>query len=1144
MSIEWSDRQFPEVQKLALWGSSSDCSVFLLLRIKDADKARSFLADQLLQDLLAFGDRPKDNRHPAVSIGFTFHGLTVLRLPDFYLDELRKKAPAFCEGAVSRAAGRLGDAGRSAAEGWDEPFRSDPDVLIAIHTDDRSAVDGTARRLQKIPGADGLEGWESGALKAEHLTKHPDLRKIHFGFVDGIAQPKIEPDSDLPAAPPAPAVHGLHRAGELVLGYGNDEQFNRWDDSLTPEEVAGFFRNGSFAVLRKIEQDVEGFETFVNKKAAELSGNYSYFTPEYVKAKLCGRWPNGARVRPAIAAPPTPPTDDDLDPRFDFLKDPDGVGCPFGAHIRRVNPRSDFITPFRLRPLFRRGMPYGPWYSEQTKKQERGLMGLFFCASIEDQFETVLSEWVEKKPLGPPNRGDAKDPLVGHNDDPEPAFSIPLNGGGEIPVKGFQPFVTTRGTAYALFPSRSALRQIARTRPKKPHAAASTDATSGTRASSVRRKPAESRRDQDASLDTAPADRFCDIVMEGGVTSGIIYASAVAELAKHYRFESIGGSSIGAFAAALTAAAEYNRRRSSLDGFQLMEDLPSKLAAEDEELRPQLQRLFRPQPKTRRLFEIFLAALGNKSVPSRIFSGLTAALRQYWPFVAIVVVATALLLAGPFALIWRDSSALSADFYLRCLERGSWVLALLLVLFVAGLLALLLDVVLDIRFGLVPNGFGLCRGWSKDAPYDPPDLSLFLHESIQAAAGRHPIDDPPLTFRDLWNAPGAASDALGCVAGADSQRSINLQVYSTNLAHGRPYRFPLDPADDMGRLFFRPEELEPYFPRPILNYLVGSAIPYRPLPGSRFDPPASAVPDGYLELPREDLPIVVAARLAMSFPLLISAVPLYAIDYERTRRDRGLSRCWMSDGGLCSNFPIHLFDSFVPMWPTFGIALLERNPYRRNEKVWLPEKHYEGGADSWDRFADSKGLGLLTGFLVSLWKAAWRWNDTTMMRMPGVRDRVVRVLLEPGEGGVNINMPGKAILSMSEKYGKPAAEAFRRKFADYGSPGWPEHRWVRFNRLLIALRDQIAGFACAADLDRYTQRLDEQIRDSRWEAPLRGCEHGPPLPSEWPLCYAQANELWELLDALKMLELRFRWVGDNEPYIAVPRPSLRVRHPT
>jgi len=1144
MSVEWSEGQVSEVQRLALWGNGFQCSLHLLLQIQDAEKARSFLADQLRQDLLAFADRPKDDLRPAVSIGFTFHGLTALRLPDFYLDELRKKTPAFCEGAFSRAAIRLGDSGAGAAEHWEEQFVPDrAHVLISIHATNRELRESTAKRLASCVGADGFEGWSRRELEAEHLTEDPDRREAHFGFVDGITQPRIEFDSRFPGGPTPASIYGLHRAGELLLGYLNDEQFDRWDDGETPVEVAGFFRNGSFAALRKIEQNVEGFETFVRTQAEKLPQSDPHVTTEYLKAKLCGRWTNGALVVPGQLQRPTDPSPQDLALTFDFHADPDGTGCPFGAHIRRTNPRSDFITPFRLRPLFRRGMPYGSLYSETTKKEERGLIGLFFCASIEDQFETVLSEWVEKKPLGPANRGSAKDPLVGHHDEVMSDYCIPRDRAEDIRLVGFAPFVTTRGTAYALFPSRSALRHIARTRPQMPYATESAGAASAARASSGRRKPAEGGRDRDARFDTAPADRFCDIVMEGGVTSGIIYASAVAELARHYRFESIGGSSIGAFAAVLTAAAEYNRRRSCLDGFQLMEDLPGKLAAEDEELRPQLLRLFRPQPKTRRLFEIFLAALGNKSVLSRIFSGLTAALRQYWPFVAIVVVATALLLAGPFAPIWRDASAPApSDFYLRCFERGSWLLALLLVLFLAGLLALLLDIVLDIRFGLIPNGFGLCRGWSTDAPYDPPDLSLFLHASIQMAAGRDPIDDPPLTFRDLWNAPGAAREALGCVAGSDSKRSINLQVYSTNLAHGRPYRFPLDPADDMGRLFFRPDELEPYFPKPVLNYLVGSAVRYSP--GSCSDPPAHAIPDGYLELPKEDLPIVVAARLAMSFPLLISAVPLYAIDYERTKRDRGLSRCWMSDGGLCSNFPIHLFDSFVPMWPTFGIALLERNPYRRNEEVWLPEKHYEGGADSWDRFADSKGLGLLAGFLVSLWKAAWRWNDTTMMRMPGVRDRVVRVLLEPGEGGVNINMPSAAILSLSEKYGKPAAQAFRKKFADYDSPGWPEHRWVRFNRLLIALREQIAGFACAADLNRYTRPLDDQIRESRRRAPLRGRPDGPPMPSEQALTDAQTTELEELLAALKELESSFNKAGDNELYIAVPRPSLRVRHPT
>ena len=43
-----------------------------------------------------------------------------------------------------------------------------------------------------------------------------------------------------------------------------------------------------------------------------------------------------------------------------------------------------------------------------------------------------------------------------------------------------------------------------------------------------------------------PDDRFCDLVMKGGITSGIVYPKAIALLSKHYRFKSIGGTSAGA----------------------------------------------------------------------------------------------------------------------------------------------------------------------------------------------------------------------------------------------------------------------------------------------------------------------------------------------------------------------------------------------------------------------------------------------------------------------------------------------------------------------------------------------------------------------------------------------------------------------
>ncbi len=1139
MSAECNEERKRQVQRLALRGYDFDYSCHLVLEVEDASHARKFLGSVLReQGCVTFGERDgkgggEDDREPAVSIGFTYRGLQALGVPDRYLNELRVKAPAFCEGAPARAALRLGDAGPSAAERWEPMFAFDrAHVLISIHGPNGGAVDSMRKQLAATAGArPGFEGWEAGMLPAKHLTNDKRNRTVHFGFRDNLARPRIVEERFEP--------HKLrHRAGELVLGYLNDAEFNRWDDGLGAREVAQFFRNGSFAVLRKIEQNEEAFNNYLEQQACDLG-----VTKDYLKAKLCGRWPNGARIMPGDS-PERQPIARLPDEDFDFTDDKEGFGCPFGAHIRRTNPRKDSIAPPRLRPLFRRGMPYGPKYCDKTKHEERGLVGLFFCASIEDQFETVMSEWVEKKPMGPRHLGNAKDPLVGHHDE-ETFFHIPEKDGAGIKLTSFKPFVTARGTLYALFPSLSALHEIARMESAASLGAQPDDAKRQSGAPRVGDGTRPEHGTAEMETYTAPNDRFCDIVMEGGVTSGIIYASAVADLAKSYRFSSIGGSSIGAFAAALTAAAEYSRRRGSNVGFKLMENLPTVLAEEDDQNETRLLRMFRPQDGTRRLFRIFLASLDRRSTFSRLVCGLTEAIHQYWRAVLLALVATAVLvLSGPLVLTWLGwSTPPPYGFDLRVVGLGSWVLALLIALVFAVALTLFLGIVWDFRCELVRNGFGLCRGWSEEERMDSLDLAGFLHASIQLAADRNPIDDPPLTFADLRDAPGRAANVLGQPSIGDAPPSINLQVYSTNLAHGRPYRFPLDPADDMGRLFFRVDDLKPYFPQPILNHLVGYALPY----GSQTisDPEASAATKQYLELPTDRLPIVVAARLAMSFPLLISAVPLWAIDYEAPIESRGFAPCWMSDGGLCSNFPIHLFDSHVPKWPTFGIALQNRGNHRPNQCVWLPEKHYEGRGDTWDRFAESQEpLGRLAGFLVSLWLAAWRWNDTTMMRMPGVRDRVVRIFLEEDEGGVNIKMSKQAIDALTQKYGKPAAAAFLRKFADDGSPGWPEHRWVRFNRLLIALRQQIEGFKFAADLDRYTQPLCAQIETSRQTAPLRGSARGCPLPSEKSLSDEQAREMAVLVAALSELEVSFHKAGDHRPYVAVPRPSLRVRHPT
>jgi predicted acylesterase/phospholipase RssA len=664
-------------------------------------------------------------------------------------------------------------------------------------------------------------------------------------------------------------------------------------------------------------------------------------------------------------------------------------------------------------------------------------------------------------------------------------------------------------------------------------------------------------------LDDAPADRFCDLVMEGGVTSGIIYATAVARLAGHYRFRSIGGSSIGAFAAALAAAAEYQRRRGSTAGFDMLRGLPSELADNKADGRTLLERLFQPQPGTRRLFQVFRAGLGRRSFLSKLASVGRSLLWQYRVVIAVAVIVLILLPTLPGLLGWMQVCSLWSVFATECAGwTTAWLFMGLPALVEVVVFALLAGLGWDLVRGMVSNGYGLCRGWGRDhtifkpTGHGPvPDLAGFLHGAIQKAAGRDPLDDLPLTFEDLWMAPGGPTEMLDYEATGAGARSIDLQVYASNLAQNRPYRLPLDlhphgsegEDDDMGRLYFKPDELADYFPRGIVDYMTAVSSPYRRRSGE--DPPEDAPSTkGCRELPVEKLPIVVAARLAMSFPFLVSAIPLWAIRHPpKEKGQRLMQRCWMSDGGLCSNFPIHLFDGWIPKWPTFGISLLKRPNESEGPDVWLPDCHREGRADTWNETlgAEATGPTALWGFISSLFVTIWRWNDATTMRMPGVRDRVVRVYLDEEEGGVNIRMTPGEIDNLAQRYGEKVADVLIERFARPASRGWNEHRWIRFNTLLLALRERVQGLRVASEEGHHAVPLPEQIELSVHEAPLK-CRHHPPGhgPTDDPIAPEEAVDLQVLLHHLIALEAAFARRGQRIPFDAIPFPSLRIRHPT
>ena len=63
--------------------------------------------------------------------------------------------------------------------------------------------------------------------------------------------------------------------------------------------------------------------------------------------------------------------------------------------------------------------------------------------------------------MGPNNRGNARDPLIGHNDPGLHVYDIPQSGTTVLALRGLTPFVTTRGTLYAFFPSLGAIAHLA-----------------------------------------------------------------------------------------------------------------------------------------------------------------------------------------------------------------------------------------------------------------------------------------------------------------------------------------------------------------------------------------------------------------------------------------------------------------------------------------------------------------------------------------------------------------------------------------------------------------------------------------------------------------------------------------------------------
>lgn len=465
----------------------------------------------------------------ALNIALSWRGLTSLNLPTSTLAQLPRE---FIDGMVKRHQ-LLSDKGASALSCWDEVWREGAlDEEKAIHIlvilnaqmmDDGRPVPELEERtdwLRNHPKGIKLltghgrnnEDFQQGGAR---LVEDAQGRVIadateHFGYMDGIGNPVFK--GQYPKEIEARRVKGRGKimpdqswqplaTGEFLIGHVDESQ-----ELPYATQPPRFMYNGTFMAFRKIHQNVKTFDDYVREEAKsyahcnQVDENVADVT---IRAKIAGRWPNGAPLMvaptyqdmlefnekwadiPAIRAKSGTRTREEqqrLDAYkqvlidFKYRDDQEGVRCPVSSHIRRGNMR-DMLDPHMnsrnkrdwtgsaltdRRRILRRGLPYGPFDpDENTDDCERGIIFIALCADIFRQFEFVVQQWIN---YGLDfNTGNDNCPLLGWHDESS-KFIVQTDPESGVPpwiLQKLPQFTETRGGEYFLVPSINTLNMIA-----------------------------------------------------------------------------------------------------------------------------------------------------------------------------------------------------------------------------------------------------------------------------------------------------------------------------------------------------------------------------------------------------------------------------------------------------------------------------------------------------------------------------------------------------------------------------------------------------------------------------------------------------------------------------------------------------------
>jgi Dyp-type peroxidase family len=441
---------------------------FLFLRIRDPRRCGAWL-QELLPDITRGSPGPQAAEGSCLNVAFTAQGLTALGLRP---EELRTFSFEFRQGMADRAQD-LGDVGEHAPEHWQ--FGDGPEgglhLLLMLYARCPHQLEGLLARHRARLAQHGMQ--ELFCQKGLRKRDEAGFFLEHFGFRDALSQPAIEGFTD-PSKHPRDYDRPL-KPGELLLGHVDEFDETPYPPSVPAERDTGhqlpghgspsgwkaLGHNGTYLVVRKLQQDVAGFERFIHHHAGEDEDLRTL-----LKAKLIGRWPNGAPLRPGEEKQPEVEADKGITNDFRYMReDRHGYGCPLGSHVRRSNPRDSLAPNAKLsmmigrrHRILRRGIPY---------VDGDGTKGLFFMAlnaDIARQFEFIQRTWLNNEQIAGLD-GDT-DPLAHdprpqsdgpQEQEPRPARALLQAQPLRKCLGGLRQFVAVKGGGYFFLPGLRAL---------------------------------------------------------------------------------------------------------------------------------------------------------------------------------------------------------------------------------------------------------------------------------------------------------------------------------------------------------------------------------------------------------------------------------------------------------------------------------------------------------------------------------------------------------------------------------------------------------------------------------------------------------------------------------------------------------------